>query len=232
MLKFTTSKNGNLTAFYKGFRFTRFGIDMYIYKGDNNIGRMCINPDDCKKLVDDYYDGIYTSYFGNKQHLYTGKRLPSKFAQDIQAYDEAGNKTGIKRLTAGYSYTRGDTTVEILEARSWGSNSGKTQWYRQEYKVFVNGVQQKPEPYEPNKPKEVDFEVVKKEPLSYKVNLSPRRTLIIEGHGKTYFFNDQDLKWLDEGGVPKKNKDGYLIMPYGHGDGHELYPQLHTGETV
>ena len=51
-------------------------------------------------------------------------------------------------------------------------------------------------------------------------------TLRIPNIGDTYFWNEKDTEWLDNGGIPKKNKEGYLIMPYGNRHGREAYPEL------
>lgn len=43
---------------------------------------------------------------------------------------------------------------------------------------------------------------------------------------KTRFFVARDIAWLMNGNVPKLNKDGYMILPYGHKDGAKMYPHL------
>ena len=53
-----------------------------------------------------------------------------------------------------------------------------------------------------------------------------RKILHVEGYGSTQFFNDEDVEWLSNGGIPALNKQGYMIMPQGHFAGPEVYPEL------
>ena len=42
--------------------------------------------------------------------------------------------------------------------------------------------------------------------------------------GWTYFYNDADLAWLEAGGKPKRNPEGFLVMPFGH----QICPGLYS----
>ena len=42
-------------------------------------------------------------------------------------------------------------------------------------------------------------------------------------HGRTRFFNDKDIAFIEAGGKPAFCKAGYMIMPYGHRSGNRVY---------
>ena len=52
------------------------------------------------------------------------------------------------------------------------------------------------------------------------------KVLVMPGVGITIHFDDRDLAWLDAGNIPKLNKDGYMIMPYGNTKGKEVYNDI------
>ena len=52
------------------------------------------------------------------------------------------------------------------------------------------------------------------------------KLLVMPNVGVTMHFNQRDLAWLDAGNIPKLNKDGYMIMPYGNTKGKEVYNDI------
>ena len=50
--------------------------------------------------------------------------------------------------------------------------------------------------------------------------------IFVAGVGSTKFFNDEDIQWLNNGGIPALNAQGYMILPFGHYAGKDIYPDL------
>lgn len=47
---------------------------------------------------------------------------------------------------------------------------------------------------------------------------------LITKYGNTKHWDERDVIWLESGGVPYKNSDGYITLPYGNAEGPKTYP--------
>lgn len=164
-VKFFTSRNGNPTCTYRGFRMTVFGYgDCYIYYNAKNIGRMGWGVGDralnsFKEYVDDYYDGVRVSYDGNRSWWYSGRNVLNITLPEGTVYYNYKNEViedysldrrqhyRIKHYFTRAEFIRDSVsyTITILNHREWSSNSGKTHWHEVCYTVHKNGDIQKPE---------------------------------------------------------------------------------------
>lgn len=63
--------------------------------------------------------------------------------------------------------------------------------------------------------------------MSYEI----RGEWLYHNNKRTRFFTEKDIQWLDAGGVPRLNKDGFMMLPFGHRDSVHLYPEIHGDES-
>ena len=167
-IEWVPSSNGNPTTTYKGFRATCFksytNPTAYIYLDNRHIGRlpMAANTaglEDFKKVVDEYYNGIFRSYYGNREYFVTGTPIVSWFTNGntstLEVYGTDGKSLGKPEI--GKSYIRGNLVIELLSYEQWSSLSGKTTWTDSEYKIFKDGEQYKPKSSNRNTPIDPDI---------------------------------------------------------------------------
>ena len=125
-IKWTTPSTGNPTATYKGFRVTCFTNETkptaYIYNDNLHIGRLPMEANDAgledfKKVVDEYHNGIFRTYYGNREYFLTGTPIVTWFingnTSTLEVYGNDGKSLGKPEI--GKSYIRGDGVIKLLK---------------------------------------------------------------------------------------------------------------------